>query len=757
MIRYYTGKDRFTKTWRLREETWDQFVARMTKHHPTGESMAEWKAMRKEMKDNIKDVGGFVGGILREGVRSPSHVTSRTLLTLDADDAHPDLWDMFELLYGCKAVMYQTHSWSPEKPKVRLVIPFKEGVDPTLAQAISHHVVADLGEAHFDPTTHQLNRLMFYPSVPRDVPHQSWRCDGDFFDVDAWVAAHPDWKDVSTWPVSDRAEKIVTGDIQKLGNPQEKTGIIGAFCRVYDIALAIETFLSDKYTEGTDDRYTWIGGSTSNGLHLRDNGLHAISYHSTDPICGICVNAWDLVRIHLFGTEDNSNNRMRELANADPFVIEQIDAERGSAAEAFAETGVANPIALFFRFDITARRQVFTPKFVADWYLGQQPVAVYREKLYRYTGGCYVDAEAHFVKSVAEALDVEFSGSRVRESLLYLTSTAPVIIDPYGGGQWLNVRNGLLDIETGELVPHREDHYSVVQVPQVYDPLATCPTVDAFISEFAGDHSELVWYMLGYVLMNTMRFEMSFILRGHGGNGKGTLLSLLTAMIGEDNVSNVALHKLESNTFAGSEVVGKMANIQSDLPAKLLEAEGVVKQLTSGDRTRFERKNKEGFSANPRAKLLFSANELSVSKDNSDGFFRKWCIIPFEKTFSEQPERRAQLFKETEGMLAKAVEYAIKLSKMRRFPGQGAIDDYRMTSDSVYAFIQDCCERGAQFETSKSDMYLAYTNYCYSEGVHPVKQKTLGSKLMHHLGITEKRTKHARFWVGVTVSNEMTD
>jgi phage/plasmid-associated DNA primase len=183
----------------------------------------------------------------------------------------------------------------------------------------------------------------------------------------------------------------------------------------------------------------------------------------------------------------------------------------------------------------------------------------------------------------------------------------------------------------------------------------------------------------------------------------------------------------------------------------MLDAAGVIKQITSGDRIRVERKNKDAFSVTPRAKMFFSANELSVSKDNSDGFFRRWCIIPFEKEFENQQARRAQLFEELEGLFAKSVQYAIKLNKMSRFPGQGEVKKYRLMSDSVYAFVEEMCEKGERFETSKTDMYIAYVNYCAREGQHPVKQKSLGSKLIHYLKIEEGRTMKERVWKGVRI------
>lgn len=753
LIEYSWGAKVNTKVWQSRTEPWSIFVGRLTEEKRSAETMAEWAEWKKtdegrKRRTIIKDVGGYVAAALDGGLRHPQNVIHRTMLTLDADTARPDLWDTFVMLFDCAAVMHQTHSWTPESPSLRLVVPLSRPVGPTLGNAISVHVANDLDAHNFDSTTHEINRLMFWPSLPSDAPHQVYIHDAEFLDVDAWVSDHPRWEDISTWPISEAEIEKLNREVKVLGDPREKEGMIGAFCRTYDIESAIDTFLYDVYTPGSqEDRYSLITGEGSNGLHLLDNGLHARSHHSSDVICNRTVNAFDLVRIHKFGEGTGSMNEMYRLCEADPGVIEELDNERGHAAEVFAETGEANPRGMFFRIEIGSRTPVFTPRFVADWYIGLQPVAVMNGELYRYDSGRYVRATEHFRRQVAVALGVEYTPRRVADSLSCLLDTAPVIVDPFGDG-YLNVKNGLLDMRTGALTPHTPSHYSTVQIPWDYNPEATCPTIDRFLSEYAGRYVELVWYMMGYTLMNTMRFEKSFILYGEGGNGKGTTLSLITHMLGEENVSNVSLHKLESNTFAAAGVIGKMANIQSDLPAKILEAEGVFKQLTSGDRISVERKNKDAFSATPRAKLLFSTNEMSTNKDNSEGFYRRWCVIPFDKKF-EDPNMRDRLFGEIEGMLARAVMYALELNTLDRFPGDGDVEFFRMHSDNVFAFIKEHLVADPEMAMTKIEVYDAYVDYCRCEGVFSVKQKTFNARLRRILSVTEPRTKSAKMWGGL--------
>ena len=128
--------------------------------------------------------------------------------------------------------------------------------------------------------------------------------DENFLNPDTILAQYEDWTDISSWPTSEREGAVKIHERKKAGDPTAKPGIIGAFCRVYDIASAIETFLADVYEPTRrSDRYSFIGGSTSGGLVLYDNQF-AYSNHATDPTGGKLTNAFDLVRIHKFGDQD---------------------------------------------------------------------------------------------------------------------------------------------------------------------------------------------------------------------------------------------------------------------------------------------------------------------------------------------------------------------------------------------------------------------------------------------------------------------
>ena len=290
--------------WKNRTMTWSDFLQRLSEPTRTQETAAEYKSLPKSEKDAVKDVGGYVGGFLKGGRRKADAVQSRSLLTLDADHLKMDLWESVPLLFEYAAAIYSTHSHTPENPRERLIIPLARPVTPDEYEPIARKVAAIFGMNLFDDTTYQASRLMYWPSCPRDGEYIFEYQDEVFLNPDTILAQYEDWTDISSWPTSERESAIKLHERKKAGDPTAKPGIIGAFCRVYDIATAIDTFLPDVYEPTRKaDRYTFLVGSTSGGLVLYDNQF-AYSNHATDPTGGKLTNAFDLVRIHKFGDQD---------------------------------------------------------------------------------------------------------------------------------------------------------------------------------------------------------------------------------------------------------------------------------------------------------------------------------------------------------------------------------------------------------------------------------------------------------------------
>ena len=337
------GNSRKAKMWKNKPVRWSELLDRLSTTTRTPETVAEYKVMSRSRQSEIKDVGGFVGGYCNNGSRSD--VRHRSLLCLDADYADGELWDDYRLLYGNAAAIYSTHKHTPEKPRLRLVVPLARDVTPDEYQAIGRRVAATLGIDKFDDTTYQPQRVMYWPSTSQDGQYVFRYLDAALLDPDTVLATYHNWRDVSSWPMSSRVAEVVKRTAAKQKDPLTKGGLVGAFCRAYTIQEAIEAYVPAYQPCDIPGRYTYTEGSTAAGVVTYEDKF-SYSHHATDPASGQLCNAWDLVRLHRFHALDAdcdpdtpsgsrpSYKAMAQLATEDAKVKVQLLDDRASEAAA---------------------------------------------------------------------------------------------------------------------------------------------------------------------------------------------------------------------------------------------------------------------------------------------------------------------------------------------------------------------------------------------------------------------------------------
>lgn len=341
------AQSRLAKRWRNEDMEWADFVARCKATVRTNETVKEYAVMSRDEQSNIKDVGGFVGGYLADGVRKTPNVRFRSMLTLDIDNGDKDVWDDFTMNFGCAAVLYSTHKHTPEKPRYRLCIPVSRELMPNEYEAVARRVAKDIGMERFDQSTYQLARLFYWPSTSKDGEFVFKEQKGNALNADKILSAYHDFRDSSEWPVADGEQVQRVHEMKKAGDPREKSGAIGAFCRAYTIEEAIEQFLQDEYEPTkAKGRYTYKLGSVAGGLVCYDH-IFAYANNDTDPASRKLCNAFDLVRIHKFGNLDDgsraetptglpSHKAMISLAVKDKRVAKEVASVRlQSAADDF--------------------------------------------------------------------------------------------------------------------------------------------------------------------------------------------------------------------------------------------------------------------------------------------------------------------------------------------------------------------------------------------------------------------------------------
>ena len=345
-----TGNSRKDLNWKRQTLKVSELYEKLRIPNRGVETLDEYMRMSKSKQDDLKDVGGFVAGSLNGGRRKANNVTGRDVITLDFDsvpalgtDNIVKTLDSMQINY----CVYSTRKHAANAPRLRVLVPTDRTMTADEYEPCARRMAANIGIAMADPTTFEAGRLMYWPSVCCDSEYVFKTEDAPFISVDALLKSYTDWHDFTQWPQVPGSFSYAKLAV-KQGDPEAKDGIVGAFCRKYDVFRAIEELLPGIYAPVDTDpnRYTYTLGSTTGGAVIYDDGKFLFSHHATDPCSNKLVNAFDLVRLHKFGDKDDNaadgtpNNRlpsykaMCEYANGLDEVALEMLAKRQAQAEA---------------------------------------------------------------------------------------------------------------------------------------------------------------------------------------------------------------------------------------------------------------------------------------------------------------------------------------------------------------------------------------------------------------------------------------
>lgn len=349
-----TAGSRKSTHWPRCEIMWSEFTEKLKTPIRGTEILEQYLALPKARQDELKDVGGFVGGTFTGDRRKPECAEGRDLLTLDLDNIPAGQAD--DVLrrvngLGCAAVVYSTRKHAGYAPRFRVIVPTDRTATADEYEPAARKLASLIGIEFCDPTTFEVNRLMYWPSCCIDSQYMCEVYDNLFCSVDGLLGMYGDWRDISQWPQVPGTEAVERRRLAKQEDPTTKRGVIGAFCRTYSITQAMDQFIPGMYEEtASSGRYTYTGGETTGGAIIYDGDLFLYSHHSHDPCCNQLVNAFDLVRLHMYGDRDNEAKEgtpvnklpsfvaMSRLAMDDKAVADLIAKEKHEAAvAAFAE------------------------------------------------------------------------------------------------------------------------------------------------------------------------------------------------------------------------------------------------------------------------------------------------------------------------------------------------------------------------------------------------------------------------------------
>jgi len=314
-----------------------------------------------------------------------------------------------------------------------------------------------------------------------------------------------------------------------------------------------------------------------------------------------------------------------------------------------------------------------------------------------------------------------------------------------------NLRNGLLNIMTGEFISHTPNYLSLVQLPVFYGPKAKCPNILRFLGQILLPKDVFtVLQLFGYCLHRKAKYEKAVMCCGKGDNGKGTLLKLFERFLGDQNVSHASIQELNNDRFAIADLHGKLANVCADLKAEKLTNTGTFKMLVSGDTIRAQKKHGQPFDFRNIAKLIFSANEIPESNDQTYAYFKRWIILLFDKVFQGEDKDTNLIEKltteeELSGLLNLAI---IALKQLIKDNGFIHVDDvhsiqkeYNQNATTIEDFLNNKCRidlTDRDNYTICRDMHHSYVLHCKDSHKPPVSANVFGSHLIAK-GIKKER------------------
>lgn len=396
----------------------------------------------------------------------------------------------------------------------------------------------------------------------------------------------------------------------------------------------------------------------------------------------------------------------------------------------------------------------------AEFLKNEENIVKITGQLHIYKDGIYSSNLNDIEKSMIKYIPI-LTKSKRSEVLSYLELIAPSV--ELSSPSHIVVSNGLLSIETMEVEEFTPKYISKNKIPIAYNPVAYNETMDKTLNKIACNDKNLRYLleeMIGYCLLRRNELGKSFILTGQGSNGKSTLLDVIKALLGHENISSVGLNEL-GQRFKTAELYGRMTNIGDDISNNYIEDNSLFKKLVTGETVNVERKGKDPFDFDNYSKLIFSANEIPRINDTSNGLMRRLVIVPFNAKFSSKDSDFDPFIKDKllsneslEYLLNKAFIGLLRVLSNRKFTEVAAVEDelreYEKVNNPVLAFLEEDFKIENE---SNNDVYLKYTTWCLDSGLKKLSKVQFGREICKYgydVKVKKINGKSMRVFVKVT-------
>lgn len=399
---------------------------------------------------------------------------------------------------------------------------------------------------------------------------------------------------------------------------------------------------------------------------------------------------------------------------------------------------------------------------IADNICKQYKIIFCAGTFYVYKDGVYQSIDDEIVRRwIIINVGIKVSNHKVNEILSFAKTCAFIEIEKLNNTPYLNLKNGLFDLETETLYPHDPTVYSTIQLNIKYDPKAECPKWIRTLNEnFEEDRDKIdtVQEFFGLCLTGETKYEKALIFIGEGANGKSVILNTVEKLIGKDNCSAIPLEKFNNSHYIAN-LFGKSVNISIETNAKSEVYDSMFKAIVSGDPIEADPKFKKPFTFHPTCKLIFAMNNLPRVDDKTEAFYRRLVIIRFFRIFEEEVQNKNlknELACELDGILLWCLEGLKRLKERGYFKitksMQNEIEEYKRENNNVLIYGDERCLLKPCLSITKKELYEDYVEFCKNNGCHPLSKKKFGSAIVKHFKLPPDSRfgpSGTRIWEGI--------
>lgn len=331
-------------------------------------------------------------------------------------------------------------------------------------------------------------------------------------------------------------------------------------------------------------------------------------------------------------------------------------------------------------------------------------------------------------------------------------------------GKYINLKNGVYNLETGQLEAHQRELYMTSQLSFDYDASAHCPTWERFLDQVLVQPDgqpdfalqNVVQQAFGYSLTANTDYRVSFWLVGPSGTGKSTLLNVLIELAGDSHAS-IDLEFLTKNEYQFAHLPGKRLVTFTEPSSGTKLEDGAYKRLVSQDMLTGRHPHGRPFEFVGEFKVWGAMNELPRVSDRSDAVYNRVIIIPMNRVVppGEKDTRLIEKLRaEKAGIFNWALEGLHNLKRAGRFEYSRAVEDarneWRIENDTEAAFVEDVCNLDPDAETPARTLYSAYKEWCRQNGYYSKSERSVARDWVR-LGAKKKRKSKGIVYTGIEV------